>query len=112
MKTLADTACRRLRRRKMHRKKTSRKSRAAARSAPSTMPTIAPTERPDVPVPPAPTAAAGVAVADDAPVVVVLEEVKRGERPEVVGRRTPAQRDSTLAPTQHESVAFGELAAQ
>ncbi|KAL8691154.1 MAG: hypothetical protein Q9218_003551 [Villophora microphyllina] len=45
-------------------------------------------------------------------VLPLVDEGKRGGNEEVMGSVTPAQRAVTFEPTQQESVAFGELAAQ
>jgi hypothetical protein len=86
----------------MQKKITNARISAAPRRDPITIPAIAPPESPaDVPV-----AGVPVGVAED-----VLEG-NSGAIDVVVGRRTSAHRDSTLALTQHESVALGELEPQ
>lgn len=56
------------------------------------------------------TAAALLVDADG--VLLDVEEGKRGGIEVNVGSVTPGHRLSTFAPSQHESVAFGELVAQ
>jgi hypothetical protein len=79
---------------------------AAPTRDPTTMPAIAPPERP-VPEFPAPAPAPAVWVGAEEEV-----EVKSGGIDVVVGSSTPSHRVSTLALTQQESVALGELEAQ
>jgi hypothetical protein len=77
---------------------------AAPTSEPTTIPAIAPPERPDPDLaPPAPEVEVGAADVLDG---------NNGGIDVVVGRWMPWQRCSTLALTQHESVALGELEAQ
>ena len=80
----------------------------APKTDPTAIPAIAPPDKPwwaeDLPA-----AAAEEPVADE---VLLVEEGKRGGIEEVIGRVTPEHRVVTFEPTQQESVAFGELAAQ
>ena len=84
---------------------TAARIRAAPRMDPRTMPAMAPPESPDREVPcPAPPLADGT-----------LDDVLDGNRggiETVVGRSTFAQRLSTFAVTQHESVELMVLSAQ
>lgn len=108
-----------LRRRSKRRQKMRRPSNAAAPSTdPITIPAIAPPDSPRL-VSAAPAEPAGPAalvadeVLDDVDRVLADVDVgKSGCIENMVGSLTFEQRDSTLEVTQHESVAFGELAPQ
>lgn len=81
---------------------------SAPKTDPTTIPAICPPDRPW-------WAGGGFAAAVDEPVAdgaPLVADGKRGGMEEVVGRVTPEQRLVALEPTQQESVAFGELAAQ
>ena len=84
-------------------------SKAAPRMEPITIPAIWPPDK-RWPVGALPVAAPEVLVGDD--VELDVEEGNRVGIEVTVGRVTPTQRLLTLDPLQHESVAFGELAAQ
>lgn len=71
------------------------------------MPAIAPRDKPLRPDP-SRAAAAGEPVGE----LPSVEEGKSGGIEDVMGNSTSTQRLVALEPTQHESVAFGELAAQ
>lgn len=92
----------------MQKKMTAARISAAPTIEPTTIAAIAPPEspEPDLLVPAAAPADVPVGAAED-----VLEGNK-GAIDVVVGRCTSAQRDSTLALTQHESVELGELEPQ
>lgn len=85
---------------------------AAIIRAPNTEPTTIPASCP----PDKPLSADGVfAATTDDPVgdgVPLVADGKRGGMEAMGGRVTPTQRFVTSEPTQQESVAFGELAAQ
>lgn len=80
----------------------------APTTEPTTMPAICPPDKPS-PLDESCPAAAGDPVADG---VLPVEDGKRGGIEDEGGKVTPVQRFVTSDPTQQESVAFGELAAQ
>jgi len=53
-----------------------------------------------------------VPVADEVPLVVEVAVTGWSEEDAMIGNTTPAQRPGAFENTQHESVAFGELAEQ
>ncbi len=89
-------------RRHMQQNRSKAIKRSAPKSEPTTIPAIRPPERPEL----------WDAPLDGDAVLLEVDDGKKGGKEVVDGNVTPGHRLVTFAPTQHESVALGELVAQ